>query len=274
MQVETAFITIPGHIFMAANLGMTPEEAKKVFTSTDNLIFREKSTWLPIEITLRSGDFLAAWAEGGKEWRENSTRQQAEFYPIREGWKVYESVQYPGSSSISPPPENKVAAAFKDVSDRFVMQEISGRVAQLQAKIRSTGNSPKALNDLGLLYARYGLYDNAERQFKQILAGAEYVPALINLGNIGYVKHDMESAIQYFDRAVRKDSKNATALLGLARANQETENYGAAKKYYAQLKTVDPNLAQQFAYLELKGEEATRAADVSGANEVIVWAEQ
>jgi len=274
MQVETAFITIPGHIFMAANLAMTPDEAKKVFTSTDNLIFRDKSTWLPIEITLRSGDFLAAWAEGGKEWRENSTRQQADFWPIRESWKVYESVQYPGSSTVNVPPEGKVAAAFKEVSDRFVMQEISARVAQLQAKIRSSNNSPKALNDLGLLYARYGLYDNAERQFKQILTAGEYLPALVNLGNISYVKHDTESAIQYYERATRKDPHNATALLGLARANQETENYGAAKKYYAQLKTVDPNLAQQFAYLELKGEEATRAADISGANEVIVWAEQ
>jgi tetratricopeptide (TPR) repeat protein len=274
MQVETAFITIPGHIFMAINLDATPEEAKKVFTSTDNLIFRDNATWLPIEVTQRSGDFLVAWAEGGKEWRENSTRQQADFFPIRAGWKVYESVQYPGSSTINVPSEEKIGAAFEDVSNRFVMQQITASVAQLQAKIRASNNSPKALNDLGLLYARYGLYDNAARQFNQILSATEYVPALVNMGNISFIKRDMDSALQYFDRANRKDPKNAPALVGLARANQETENYGAVKKYYGLLKTVDPNLAQQFAYLELRGEESTRAAEVSGANEVIIWAEK
>jgi Flp pilus assembly protein TadD len=147
-------------------------------------------------------------------------------------------------------------------------------VAQLQAKARSSNNSPKSLNDLGVLFARYGLYDNAERQFKQIVAAAEYVPALVNLGNISYIRKDVEGALQYFERAYRKDPKNPTVLLGLARASQEAENFGAVKKYYGLLKQADPDLAQQFAYLELKGEEATRAAEVSRANEVIVWAEQ
>ena len=32
MQIETAFITVPGHIFMAVNLGVTPEAANKAFS--------------------------------------------------------------------------------------------------------------------------------------------------------------------------------------------------------------------------------------------------
>jgi tetratricopeptide (TPR) repeat protein len=274
MQVETAFITIPGHIFMAVSLGMTPDEARKTFTYTDDLIFREKQTWLPIETTQRSGGFLTAWAEGAKEWRENFGRQQAEFYPVREGWKVYESVQYPGSSPVTVPPQEKVTAAFKQQADQFVIQQISGKVAQLQAKARGSNNSPKILNDLGVLFARYGLYDNAERQFKQVIATTEFVPSLINMGNLSYIRKDTDSALQYFDRACRIDPSNPAVLLGLARANQEAENFGAAKKYYSLLKQADPNLAQQFAYLELKGEEATRAADIGRASEVIIWAEQ
>lgn len=273
MQIKTAFITIPGHIFMAVSLDLLPAEAMKTFTHTDDLIFRDEETWLPIEVTQRAGDFLAAWSEGAKEWRENLLRKQADFYPIREGWKVYEPVQFPGTSPVSVPPQEKVVAAFKDVADRFVGQEIAQKVAELQAKARGSNSSPKTLNDLGVLYARYGLYENAIRQFKQILDNTQYLPALINLGNICYLGADMETAIQYFDRAYKKDPNNATALLGLARANQEAENYGAVKKYYGELKAIDPTLAQRFAYLELRGEEATRAAELSKANEEMVWAE-
>lgn len=273
MQIETAFITIPGHIFMAVSLEMTPEEAKKTFTHTDDLIFREEKTWLPIEVTERTGDFLTSWAEGAKEWRENIGRQQADFYPIREGWKVYEAVQFPGSSRVEVPAEDKFVSVFKEEIDRFVGQEISNKVAELQAKVRSSSNSPKALNDLGVLYARYGLRDNAERQFEMILRLTDYMPAMVNLGNIKYLKSDFEAAAEYFGQAYKKDPNNSAALLGLARANQRSENYGAVKKYYGELKKADPSLAQQFAYLDLRGEEATRAAEISKADEVIVWSE-
>ena len=43
------------------------------------------------------------------------------------------------------------------------------------------------------------------------------------------------------------------------------------KKVYAELKVKDPDLALQFAYLDLKGEEATRAANAAGVNGVVVW---
>jgi len=34
---------------------------------------------------------------------------------------------------------------------------------------------------------------------------------------------------------------------------------------------MDPELAQKFAYLEVRGEEARRAADTANVTEVMVW---
>ncbi|MCK7477118.1 MAG: hypothetical protein M0C28_06115 [Candidatus Moduliflexus flocculans] len=68
-SIETAFITVPGHIFMAFNLDARPEEARRVFSRADELIMREDKTWLPLEITDRSGGFLKAWQAGAKEWQ-------------------------------------------------------------------------------------------------------------------------------------------------------------------------------------------------------------
>ena len=47
VQIETAFITVPGHIFMAFALNATEDEARKTFTKTDELIFQDAKVWSP-----------------------------------------------------------------------------------------------------------------------------------------------------------------------------------------------------------------------------------
>ena len=76
VQVETAFITIPGHMFMAFALASSEEEARKTFSHTDEFIFRDGKVWVPIEVTEREGSFLTAWQAGAKEWRENWPRSR------------------------------------------------------------------------------------------------------------------------------------------------------------------------------------------------------
>jgi tetratricopeptide (TPR) repeat protein len=81
----------------------------------------------------------------------------------------------------------------------------------------------------------------------------------------------MDNALRYYNRAYKKAPTNATVLLCVARANHAEENYATAKKAYGELKAQDPNLAQKFAYLDLRGEEATRAADASQMGKVVIW---
>lgn len=88
--VETAFITVPGHIYIAVALGMSEEEARKSFDNPGDLIFKDGRVWLPLELTLRDGDFLTSWERGAREWRENKEKNQAALYPLHEAWKSYE----------------------------------------------------------------------------------------------------------------------------------------------------------------------------------------
>lgn len=274
LGVETAFITVPGHIYMAINSEMRTDEARKTFSHVEDIIFKDSTAWIPIEVTLRAGDFHQAWQEGAKEWRENSAREQASFYKLHEAWNLYEPVQLPGSSTVVVPDEEKLAAAILAAKESYVNREIAEQLTAIQARMRSQGESSKGINELGTLYARYGLLDRGEKEFQRIVAKEEYVPALINLGNVYFLRGDMDQATTFYDRAYRREPQNARVLLGLARVNQATENYGAAHKFYTALKAVDQDLAQQFAYLELKGEEASRAADASQTKGVVIWEQQ
>ncbi|MGA2481200.1 MAG: ankyrin repeat domain-containing protein, partial [Spirochaetia bacterium] len=93
--IETAFITIPGHIFVAFSLDMHPDEVRKAFSRPADLIYRNEKSWIPVEVTESAG-FLRAWQDGAREWRESSLNNQAAFYPLHDAWKLYEPVALSG----------------------------------------------------------------------------------------------------------------------------------------------------------------------------------
>ncbi len=273
--IETAFITIPGHIYTAFSLDMSPDKARKSFLRPDELIFFNNKTWIPLEITMVDKDFLAAWEEGAKEWRENKAKNQAKIYPVHKCWEKYEPVGLPGvESNIELPNKLMVVNAFQQEIIKFIDREIYPQVSKLQKQIRKSNNQKKFINKLGVLYARYGLIEKAIIQFNRILEKEEYVPALVNMGNIKYINGDMDGALEFYNRAYNVNPNNPKVLLCIARVNHELENYGIVSKMYAKLQKEDPVLAEQFSYLALRGDEAIRAAKISDVKEVIVWDEE
>lgn len=272
--LETAFITIPGHIFMAVALGMSPDQARKTFANPADLIFQDNKAWLPIEITLREGGFVMAWQLGAREWRESKARNEAAFYPLHEAWKIYQPVGFSSNpTAIQIPPEEKVVKAYQDEVDTFISSQIRQLETTLLSAVNKASNKTGPLNSLAVLYSRYGLYDKAVKVLDQILAKAEYVPALINMGNIYFIQSQSDTAALYYNRAYARDPDDATVLLCVARVNQALENYSIAKQAFAQLQKKDPDLASKYSFINMRGEEATRAADRSGLRTVVPWME-
>jgi tetratricopeptide (TPR) repeat protein len=273
--IETAFITVPGHILMAISLGLPPERARKDFRSPDDLILAGDKSWLPIETTDRGAGFLAAWQEGAKEWRENLAKAQAVLYPVHDAWALYEPVGFRAEAASQALPDgDKVAAAYLGELVRYIDNEIYAEAARLQAEIDRSQGSPKSVNELGVLYARYGLSDRAEAKFKLALAGGDYAPALVNLGNVYYLQGQTDKALTFYERAQKQAPDSTAVLLAIAQANHKLENYGVAKLAYERLKVTAPAIAERFAYLQLRGAEGTRAAEISGTQDQVIWGQE
>jgi len=113
--------------------------------------------------------------------------------------------------------------------------------------------------------------DRAVLEFKRILQQQEYVPALVNLGNIFFLAGEMDKSLEYYERAQSQEPRNPKVLLAIARANHELENYGNVKRAYAELKTLDPQMAQKYAYLDFQGDEGRRAAEISKVRGTVLW---
>lgn len=273
--VETAFITTPGHIFVAFRADLRESDLQRIYTRPQDFIVREDgSVWVPIEITVLDRGFNQAWEIGARQWREASAAGAARFYPTNEAWSVYQPVAYTGNEELSSLDGEAIASGVAQSLELFVQREVAPRELDLLSRLDQRPGDPRLLNRLGALYARYGLIDKAEQAFIDATEQRNYTPSLVNLGNIAMLQERLLDAQRYYERALDADPGNVYALLGVARASHGLENYGTSSRYYEQLAEIDPQLAEQFSYLELRGEEAARASDAVQLRERMLWDEE
>ena len=123
--VDTAFITIPGHIFMAFNAGITPEMAETVFRNTSDFIFVDNEVWVPLEITLSDEGFYRACRYGAREWNTANAQGTAALYKMSDSWKIYQPISVPGATAyFNMPDSNAIYMAFANGIDTWSRGEL------------------------------------------------------------------------------------------------------------------------------------------------------
>lgn len=110
MGIETAFITVPGHIYMAFDSGVSPDQAGKI--NRGRTIVYEDKVWIPVEITVMQDTFALALQIGYKEWIKY--QDQAALVPISKAWEEYSPVSVPESDAgIKMPEKSEIIREFK-----------------------------------------------------------------------------------------------------------------------------------------------------------------
>jgi tetratricopeptide (TPR) repeat protein len=271
--IETAFITDPGHIYMAFNLGMDPKQAAAVFGSSADLIVKEGQTWMPVEITMVKDGFVKAWQFGAQEWRASSAAGNADFYPLHTAWETYTPANTGDIIKSSPvmPDSPKIYDVYTRELTAFYNLSFAPRIKAIQDQLKTKKDDPKLLNSLGVLYARFGMYPEARAQFAAIVARSGDVPsALINLGNLEYLAGNNQAAFDLFKRALAKSPGNSAALQGIALTGFQLGKTDDVDGALSQLRTADPAAADKLAVLG-SGTGATSRAASATDKEITSW---
>jgi hypothetical protein len=122
LGVDTAFITIPGHIYAAFDIG-TPGEGEGRNQGegwrVEGLIEHGGKLWMPVEVTVPGEGFYQAWKIGAREWAQIGG--EAKLYPMRESWVVYPSVTVPEAGDRLPdlPEETEIVRRFTEAAKRL-----------------------------------------------------------------------------------------------------------------------------------------------------------
>jgi hypothetical protein len=112
--ISTAFITVPGHIFMAFDSGLSVEKAPSVITD-GRYIVQDGKVWIPLEITCVQESFAMERSAGYNQWKNSSKKGEAKLYPLSDAWKLYKPVSIPESDAqIDLPAESLVIKYLKN----------------------------------------------------------------------------------------------------------------------------------------------------------------
>ena len=110
--IDTAFITVPGHIYMAFDSGLSLEEGRSKLDKGYYIEAYDK-IWVPVEITLSQDTFGLAWTYGAREWKKAG--DDALLIPLSDAWSTYLPISVPGSdTSIDVPSREEIIKYFKE----------------------------------------------------------------------------------------------------------------------------------------------------------------
>ncbi len=280
LGIETAYITIPGHIYSAFALELPPASLASILSDPTSYIMLGGKAWIPVEATALGKGFQAAWALGASQWSENSRSMAANLIPVHEAWKSYEpsfisSAERPDVVGRLPEPA-KVVEAYSASMKKLADREVTAILAKLGAGNGSAAAlaklSPQVRNRVGAVYARYGSLDKAEATFKD-LVGLSYGPGVYNLANIRFLKKDYVGATELYRKATALLPGNAEASLGLAKALFESGKQAEANLAWQAAAKLAPDKAAAYAYIggaAGAGTDTARAADPS-VRQAVAW---
>jgi tetratricopeptide (TPR) repeat protein len=254
--VETAFVTVPGHIYAAFNTKLPAKSYNLVHPDKNMSLNINGELWVPVEITMiGTHDFHTAWRTGIEEFAALADQpEQRGFHLTAKSQEIYRPVglqeedlglQYGNAKSI--------VEGFRSSIDKLTDQ-----IIESFNKTAQEAGSKDAYNRLGIMCAKYARYPQAQRAFNTALSlDRNFVSAQINLGNVHYLKEEYQDALRIYHNAEEtlrvagqgSSSLYTGVLLNISRAYYQLENYEKAAEYFQRLVELDSSAVEQHSYL-------------------------
>jgi tetratricopeptide (TPR) repeat protein len=254
--IRTAIMTSPGHVFMAFDTGEPRHNAWLFNSDTTVAIEHGGTVWLPLETTILSDGFTAAWAEGSRLWNRYEPSGEIEFLPVHEARALYEPIPTSAVGFDLGDLDDPIAGGADMLYDESFANTVellyTDNVAAIERTLRSLSDRQKirTLNKIGVLHARFDETRLAERSFNEAIElDPEYTTSYINLANLKIIRGEPQEAVALLDEVTARRPDSILANLLLAQANQMMGNQSAAHEFMVIVEEQAPELASQYPHL-------------------------
>ena len=275
LGIETAFITVPGHIYAAFNTGVPSKDFRKVHNDKSMTLSIDGSLWVPVEITLiGTDDFLSAWRIGMMEFAAVAdTPDLRHVIKTREAQEIFRPVGLVETDlGLQYGSKSEIVKNFKRDMDKLI-----DNVIEDYKETASSSKRKRDFNKLGIIAAQFGRTGTAEEAFNSALSlDRNYLNPKINLGNLYYMEEEYQDALRNFlgaERTMAEAGRQSSAiypkiLLNIARTYYELENYDRVAEYYNRVNGIDSGLTAKYTYLH-SDSGGSRASDAGSFSEIL-----
>lgn len=262
--VSTATVTIPGHIFMMLDTGVSKYDYREITDDRGLIIEKDDRVWIPVEVTLSGKSFLSAWQEGAKQYNQAlSNNDEVGLHLSAEAWQLYNPVtleEWDWEPEV--PSKTDIAVLYNSDMTGLVGDELDRKVRKIREQIKKDLKNPDLYNKLGITYARYGKYHQAVQNLeKAVEFKNKNFAAYNNLGNVYYLTGEYERALSYYKKALNY-SDSPIILINIAKTLYKLGEYEEAKIHYLSAVKKDKRFEKKYAYIGAgTGGETLRASD-------------
>ncbi len=254
--VETAFITVPGHIYTAFNTREKAKSFAKIHPDRNMTITIDDELWIPLEITLvGKTNFIDAWNKGAEEWNSlESTPEKRQIYITADSKKTYRAIgltekdlglQYGNGEYISAAVANEM-----NLLTDLVLANYYRKVDERETK--------QNYNRLGIALAEFNRLEKAEQAFNSSISmDSSYLSPRVNLSNLNYLHKNYDNAAIQLNEILKilndmnKETSNIAlvANLNLSKIYYAMEKFTEAKIFYKNAEAISPEKTSDYAYL-------------------------
>jgi tetratricopeptide (TPR) repeat protein/DNA-binding beta-propeller fold protein YncE len=254
LGIRTAFIEIPGHLFLMFDTGLGAEEADLISQDGSLLAIKDGNVWIPLEATMVNTNFNEAWAEGARKYQAALAVNELGVIDLRQAWQQYKPVTLRKASYTIDLPEAKRTESLVRQSRKLLLSKSIDRlVLPYQTMVANDPTNTAARLQIAILYARYGLYEDAELAFEALNELAPDNSAVMtNQGNLYFLQEDFETAIVHYQRATELDAGDGGIWINLSMAQYKSGDLSQARNSYQKALQLSASLKDEYnAYSKL-----------------------
>ncbi|PKL35179.1 MAG: hypothetical protein CVV44_22655 [Spirochaetae bacterium HGW-Spirochaetae-1] len=272
LGIETALLTVPGHILMMFNTDVSEANKSNVSSDDSRLVIYKNSVWIPVETTAMGESFLTAWDKGLQQYRKFARNDQIEVITSKEAWQQYAPVTLDddGWEPKIPGIEETDRLYHGDINT-IIETELTRRIKVLENSLQQDSGNSRIYNSIGVTYSRFGKYDQARSYFEEALKlDPGYFSATNNMGNILMLEGKFDQALVFFEKARTIRPDNPTVHVNMALVYGKMNRQEKSREMMLIALRLDSSLHKQYGFM--LETETLKAGKVDEADPV--WADK
>jgi|GEM_PF-1121150 len=273
LGIDTALVTVPGHIFLIFNTGVAASDSASVSLKKERLVIRGGTIWIPIETTLLGSSFIKAWAKGADEYRRFSATGELKVHETLRAWKTFSPATL-HDTAWEPrlPGLDMINRIYNRDINTLIETELKARLTHLRREHKNDPSNPKILNSIGVTLARFEKYERAHIYFKKALVlHPGYVAAHNNSGNIYLLQGNKKAALKAFRKAKKINPRNARIHMNIALIFMHLNKPEKVLPAYNEAVRLDASLKTKYSWLIKSNDTGGIRSDKSGRRSNPLW---
>jgi hypothetical protein len=251
MGISTRVLEVPGHMLMMFSTGI-PADAD-AYTMNNLYVIYEDTLWIPVETTLVGNSFIKAWEKGSSTYYKFKDKGLT-ILDVHTAWDTYKPASLP-DSDWKPSGLTRAVIDKQFPGDNISVLKISSQI-KTRHYLDAIKNDPSDVDahlQMGIILSKIGDHQEAMEYFDKVISlDSKNAAAMNNRGNLFMIDDKYQDAQKAYLAASQASPKDALILVNLARSYMRTGEAKKAKAAFIKAQGLDPGVKEQYRALAME----------------------